>query len=226
MTSSLISNVDVVAWHPGHGPISCFCCASNVCNIRLFMVLWLKWDYSHYVTLCYLVNEAASSLFSGPCLKLLLSCSVVSNSLQPHGLQHARLPCPPLFPRAYSNSCPLSQWCRPTISPSVIPFFSCLQMFPAPRCFPVSQFFASGGQSIGASVSASVLPKNILDLTGLISLLSKGLSSVCSSTTVQMHQFMTPSLLYSPTLTSIHDYWKNHSFDYTDLCRQSNVSAF
>ena len=110
------------------------------------------------------------------------SCSVVSNSLWPHGLQHTRLPCPSPTLGAYSNSCPLSQWCHPTISSSVVPF-SWLQSFPASGSFPMSQFFASGGQSIGVSVSTSVLPMNIQDwyplgLTSWFSLQSKGLSSL------------------------------------------------
>ena len=122
------------------------------------------------------------------------SRSVVSNSLRPHGLQHARLPCPSPTPRAYSNSCPLSRWCHPTISSSVVPFSSCLQSFPASGSFPMSQFFASGGQRIGVSASASVLQMNIqnwfpLGLTGLISLQFKGLSRVLTNTTVQKHQF-------------------------------------
>ena len=109
------------------------------------------------------------------------SRSVVSDSLRPHGLQHARLPCPSPTPRACSNSCPLSQWCYPTISSSVVPFPSCLQSFPASGSFQISQFFASGGQSIGASASASVHPMNIQDRfplgwTGWISLQSKGVS--------------------------------------------------
>ena len=121
--------------------------------------------------------------------RLLFTCSVVSNSLSPHGLQHASLPCPSLYPRVRSNSCPSSRWCRPTISYSVVPF-SCLQSFPASGSFPMSQFFTSGGQSIGASASALVFPVNIQDwfplgLTGLISLPSKGLSTVFSNTTVQ-----------------------------------------
>ena len=114
-------------------------------------------------------------------------------TLQPHGLQHARLPCPSPTPEACSNSCPLSPWCHPTISFSVIPF-SRLQSFPASGSFPMSQFFASGRHTSGVSASASVLPTNIqgwfpLGLTGLISLLSKGLSRVFSNTTVQKHQF-------------------------------------
>ena len=123
------------------------------------------------------------------------SHSVVSNSLQPHRLQHARPPCPSPTPGVYSKSCPLSQWCHPTVSSSVIPFSSHLQSFPASGSFPMSQFFASGSQSIGVSASASVLPKNIQDWfplrwTGLISLQSRGLSRVFSNTTVQNHQFL------------------------------------
>ena len=124
---------------------------------------------------------------------LLFSCSVVFDSLWPHGLQQARLPCPSPSPRACSNSCPLSRWCHPNISSSVVLFF-CLQSFPASGSFPTSRLFTSGGQSTGASASASVLPMNIqnwfpLRLTGLISLLSKRLSRVFSNTTVQKHQF-------------------------------------
>ena len=120
------------------------------------------------------------------------SHSVVSDSLRPHGLSHTRPPCPSPTPGVYSNSCSLSQWCHPAISSSAIPFSSCLQSFPASGSFPVSQFFSSGGQSIGASASASVLPVTIQDWfplgsTGLISLLSKGLSRVFSNTTVRKH---------------------------------------
>ena len=130
-----------------------------------------------------------------------LSCSVVSDSLWPHGLQHARPPCPSSTSRACSNSCPLSQWCHPTISSSVVLFSSCLQSFPASGSFQMSQFFASGGQSIGASTSASVIPVNIWDWfllrwTGWISLLSKGLSRVFSNTTVQKHQFFSVQLSF------------------------------
>ena len=121
------------------------------------------------------------------------SCSVVSDSLGPHRLQHAWLPYLSPTPRACSNSCPLSWWCHPTISSSVIPFSSCLQSCPASGSFPVCQFFASGGQSIGVSASASVLPMNIQDwfplgLTGWISLQSKGLSRIFSNIIVQKHQ--------------------------------------
>ena len=123
------------------------------------------------------------------------SHSVVSDSLWPHGLQHTRLPCPSPTPGACSNSCPPSQWCHPTISSSVVPFSFCPQSFPAPGPFLIkNQVFTSGGQTIGASASASVLPMSIQDwfpsgLTDLISLQSKGLPQVFSNTTVQKHQF-------------------------------------
>ena len=122
------------------------------------------------------------------------SHSVLSGSLRPHQSQHTRRPCPSPTPRVYSNSSPLSRWCHPTISSSVVPFSSCLQSFPASGTFQMSQFFASGGYSIGISASVSVLPMNIQDWfslgwTGWISLQSKGLSRVFSNTTVQKHQF-------------------------------------
>ena len=121
------------------------------------------------------------------------SCSVMSDTFRLYGLQRARLPCPSSIHRAYSNSCPLSQWCHPTILSSVVPFSSCLQSFPASGSFQMSYFFASGGQSIGVSASASVLPMNIQDWfplgwTGWISLPFKGLSRIFN-TTVQKHQF-------------------------------------
>ena len=134
--------------------------------------------------------------------------------LQPHGLQHARLPHPSPTPGAYSSSCPLSWWCHPTISSSIIPFSSRLQSFPASGSFPISQFFASGGLSIGASASASVLPMNNHDWfplgwTSWISLQSKGLSRVFSNTTVQKHQFFgTQPSLWSNS--HIHMYIYNY----------------
>ena len=127
------------------------------------------------------------------------SHSVVSNSLQPHELQHTRPPCPSPTPGVHSNSCPSSQWCYPAISSSVIPFSSCPQSLPASESFPMSQLFAWGSQSIGVSASASVLPMNTqdwspLEWTGWVSLQSKGLSRVFSNTTVQKHQFFGPQL--------------------------------
>ena len=156
----------------------------------------------------------------------ILELSVQINSVQslsrvwllrPHEPQHARPPCPSTTPRVHPNPCPSSRWYHPTILSSVVPF-SCLQSFPASGSFPMSPFFTSGGQSIWVSASTSILPKNTQDWsplgwTGWISLQSKGLSRVFSNTTVQKHQFFVLSILYSPTLTSIHDHWKNHSLD-------------
>ena len=132
-----------------------------------------------------------SSLFNF----LLFSCSVISNSLQPHGLQNTRLPCPSLTPGNCSNSCPLCQWCHPTMSFSVVPLSSHLTSFPVSGSFLISWLCTSGGQSIEPSASASVLPMNVQDwfplgLTGWISLKYKGLSKVFSNTTVQKHQFL------------------------------------
>ena len=153
----------------------------------------------------------------------------MSDSLWPHQLQHARPPSPSPIPGVHPNPCQLSPWCHPTISSSVVPFSSCPESFPASGSFKMIQLFTSGGQSFGVSASTSILPMNTQDWsplgwTGWISLQSKGLSRVFSNPTVQKHQLL--SFLYSPTLTSIHDYWKNHTLDSTDLCWQSNVSAF
>ena len=155
----------------------------------------------------------------------------MSDSLRPYESQHTRPPCPSQTPGVHSNSCPSSRWCHPTIWPSVIPFSSCPQSLPASESFSMSQLFTWGGQSIGVSASASVPPMNTQDLspsgwTGWISLQSKGLWRVFSNTTVQRLNFSVLSFLHSPTLTSIHDHWKNHSLDQMDLCWQSNVSAF
>ena len=134
-------------------------------------------------------------------------------TLRPHELQHARLPCPSPTPRVHSNSCPSSRWCHPAISSSVVPF-SCPQSLPASESFPMSQLFAWGGQSTRVSALASVLPKNTqdwspLEWTGWIFLQSK------DSPTPQFKSTNSSvlSFLHSPTLTSIHDYWKNHSLD-------------
>ena len=150
----------------------------------------------------------------------------MSDYLQPSGPQHTRLPCPSLSPGACSNSSPLSWWFHPTISSSVAPFSSCPQSFPASGFFPMSQLFTSCVQSIGASASTSVFLMNIqgwfpLGSTGLISLQSKGLSRVFSS--ISSSVFCLP---YCPALTTLHDYWKEHSLYYMDLCRQSDVFAF
>ena len=152
-----------------------------------------------------------------------MSHSVVSNSLQPRESQHARPPCPSPIPRVQLDSCPSSQWCHPAISSSVIPFSSCPQSLPASESFPMSQLLAWGGQSTGASALASFLPKK-----------SQGWSpcspsdSQESSPTPQFKSINSSALsfLYSPTLTSMHNYWRNYIFDQTDLCWQNNVSSF
>ena len=174
--------------------------------------------------LLLLGRKAVTDLFQ-------FSCSVMFDSLQPHEPQHARPPCPSATPGVYPNSCPLSWWCHLTISSSVVPFSSCLQSFPTSGSFPMSHLFASCGQNTGVSTSTPVPPMNTQDWscvrwTGWISLQSKGLSGVFSNTTVQSISSSVLRFLNGPTLTSIHDYWKNHSLDYTDVCWQSNVSAF
>ena len=168
-------------------------CNDNTCMDHLYTFLFLfscpvmsdscmPWTVAHQapVSMGFSRQEYCSVQFSH---------SVVSDSLQPHGQQHTRLPCLSPTPGAYSNSCPSRQWCHPTISSSVVPFSSWLQSFPVSGSFPVSWFFASGGQRIGVSVSASVLPMNIQDWfplgrAGWISLQSKGLWRVFSNTTV------------------------------------------
>ena len=145
------------------------------------------------------------------------SCSVMSNSWRPHELQYARLPCPSPTPRVHPNPCLLSRWCYPTISSSVVPFSSCPQSFPASGSFQMSQLFTSGGQSIGVSASTSVLPMNTQDWS-----LGWTGGSPCSprdsqesSSTPQFKSINSLALssLYCPTLTSIHDHWKNNSLD-------------
>ena len=150
-----------------------------------------------------------------PCGSVQFSHSVLSDS---GSLQHARLPCPSPTPRACSNSCPSNWWCHPTISSSVVPFSFCLQSFPASGSLLIRKFFESGSQSIGVSASASVLPMNIQDWFPLDWLVWSPCSprdSQESSPTPQFKSINSSvlSFLYSPTLTSTHDYWKNHSFD-------------
>ena len=152
---------------------------------------------------------------------VLVQFSSVAQScptLRPQGLQHARPPCPSLTPGVYSNSCPSSRWCHPTISSSVIPFSSHPQSFPASGSLPMSQFFASGGQSIGVLASASVLPMNIQDWfplgwTGWISFQSKGLKNLLQNHSSKASILRHSACFISPTLTSIHNHWKNYSLD-------------
>ena len=147
-----------------------------------------------------------------------ISHSVVSDSLRLHEPQHTRPPCPSPTLGVHPNPRPLCWWCHPTISSSVVPFSSCPQALPASESFPMSQLSTSGGQSIGISASTSVPPTNTQDWSPLgwtdwISLQSKGLSRVFSNTIVQKINSLALSFLYCPTLTSIHDHWKNHSLD-------------
>ena len=177
------------------------------CPQRTLLVLW-------GATSAVLTDFTRGVMFIEIWLSVQFSSSVMSNSLRPHRLQYARLPCPSPTPRVYSNSCPLSLWCHPTISSSVVPFSSCLQSFPASGSFQMSQFFTSGGQRIGVSASASVLPIDFLE-DGLVGTPCSPRNSQESSPTPQFKSINSSvlSFLYSPTLTSIHDYWKNQSFD-------------
>ena len=171
--------------------------------IFIFAIIYTHMEfYTHmwFDVILNTINRKKDISFTSPNMMMVqFSHLIVSDSLWPHWLQHTRLPCPSPIPRAHSNSCPPSQWCHPTISCSVIPFSSHLQSFQASGSFQMSQFFTWGGQSIGVSASASVLPMNIQDWfplwwTGWISLQSKGLSRVFSKITVQKHQFFSAQL--------------------------------
>ena len=175
----------------------------SFCHAKPFVIVTFTWPSFNYLAQFFfffclnsfpITSEVA--LYES---SVQFSCAVVSDSLRPRELQHPRPPCPSPTPRVYSNSCPLSQWCHPTISSSLVSFSSHFQSFPASGFFQMSQFFPSGGQSIGVSASASVLPINIQDWfplgwTGWFSLQSNGLSRVFSSTTVQKHQFFSAQL--------------------------------
>ena len=167
---------------------------TNHASSHLCSVLPPKVEINHFMV------RKQSTLALLFCLSSVqFSHSVISNSLHPHESQHARLPCPSPTPGVYSNSCPSSRWYHPAISSSLVPFSSCPHSLPALGYFPMSQFSASGDQSIRVSASASVLPKNTqgwssLGWTGWISLQSKGLSRVFSNTTVQKHQFFSAQL--------------------------------
>ena len=154
---------------------------------------------------------------------LLFSHQVMFNSFQPHGLQHARLLCPPLSPRVWSNSCPLSQWCHPTIS-SCYPLLLCLQCFPVSGSFPMSWLFASSGQSIGASALTV-----FSEYSWLISLRIDWFELLAVQGTLKsllQHHNSKTSILWRSAFFMVLDYWKNHSFDSMDLSRQRDLSAF
>ena len=200
------------------------------CNGRFFTTE--PWGMHNEVKLpeivpCTVITEKGSILLLAQVLRkytkafrgsVQFSHSVMSDSLWPYELQHARPPCPSPTPGVQSNSCPSSPWCHPAISSSVVPFSSCPQSLPASGSFQMSQLFTSDGQSTGVSTSTSVLPMNTQDWSALgyigwISLQSKGLSTVFSNIIVQKHQFFVLSFLYSQTLISILDHWKNHSLN-------------
>ena len=161
---------------------------------------WHHWlSLLYHIECFYYPKDLLHAIYSYLPTSVQFNHPVVSDSFPPHGLQHVRPPCPSPTPKVYSNSCPLSWWCHPAISSSVIPFSSCPQSLPASGFFPMSQLFAWGGQSIGVSASASVLPMNTQDWsslgwTGWISLQSKGLSRVFSNTIFQKHQFFCSQL--------------------------------
>ena len=175
-------------------------------NIKEYQITFVHNGVNSYLPQVwpfFIITSFLSEAFKLRTLALFSSVqfsrSVVSDSLQPHESQHARPPCPSPTPGVHPNPCPLSQWCHPTISSSVIPFSSCPQSFQASRSFPMSRLFASGSESTGVSASTSVLPMNTQDwsplgLTGWIPLQSKGLSRVFSNTTVQKHQFFATQL--------------------------------
>ena len=191
------------------------------------------WTLRWFRNLCHLC-----SLFLSIYYLYYVTCSIQFSSvaqscltLRPHKPQHTRPPCLSSTPRVYTNSCPLNWWCHPAISSSVIPFSSYPQSFPASGSFQMSQLFASGGQSVGVSASTSVLPMNIQDWSPLGWIGWTPCSPMDSQESSPTPQFktinsLTLSFLYSPTLTSIHDYWKDHSLNQMELCWQTNVSAF
>ena len=164
-----------------------------------------------------IVKSKVINIYSGVS-SVQFSHSVISDSLWPHESQHARPPCPSPSPRVHTNSRPSSRWCHPAISSSVIPFSSCLQSLPASKSFPMSQLFAWGGQSTGVSTLASVPPKkpqhwSPSEWTGWISLQSRDPQESSPTPQFKSSNSSVLSFLHSPTLPSIHDYWKNHSFD-------------
>ena len=179
------------------------------------------WIYVHLLPLRILLSQYYDLLCLSLPWNLILQFSSVqslsvSDCLWPHESQHARPPCPSPTPGVHSDSCPSSQWCHPAISSSIVPFSSCPQSLPASESFPMSQLFAWGRQSTGVLAAASFLPKKSQgwspsEWTGWISLQSKGLSRVFSNTKFKSINSSVLSFLHSPSLTSIHDHWKNHS---------------
>ena len=183
---------------------SCYLDAYLLCFLKHNAIRWFFFTVFPYECFCLGWPSITTISYN---YSVQFSHSVVSDSLWPHETQHTRPPCPSPTPGVYPNACPSSQWCHWAISSSVVPFFSCLQSLPASGSFPVSQFFAWGGQSFGVSALASVLPMNTQDWslawTGWTSLQSKGLSRVISNTTVQKHQFFSAQF-FSQSNSHIH----------------------
>ena len=180
-----------------------YCITSN--GYKLNSIILYSWIYFPFFTITNIQMNSVQ-----------FSCSVVSDSLWPHKPQHARPPCPSPTPGVYPNSCPVSQWCHPAISSSVVPFSSCLQSFPTSGSFPMSQLFTLGGQNIGVSASTSVLPMNSQNsFTLMVWSPWSPMDSQESSPTSKFKSINSSALnfFHNPTLTSIHDHWKNHSLD-------------
>ena len=191
-------------------------CPNFFCQDQLGLFVWINFWVLYSLPLVYVYICSFTNITQPPFSWVQFSHSVVSDSFRPHEPQHARPPCPSPTPGVHSNSCPSSRWCHPAISSSVVPFSSCPHSLPASKSFPMSHLFAWGGQSIGVSASTSVLSMNIQDWsplgwTGWIFLQS----SPESSPTSQFKSINSSvlSFLHSPTLTSIHENWKNHSLD-------------
>ena len=194
----------------------------SLASRRLYVYL-----VDHSVDTCASFLSEARLVYACPVFIIVVQSLTHVQLCVPRGLHHARFLCPPLSPRVCSNLSPQRQGCYLTISSSEAPFSFCLESLPPLGSFPVSLLFVSGGEIIGASASASVLPMNIqggfpLGLTSLISLQFKGLQSSPAPQFKSINSLVL-SLCYGPTLTSVHDYWKNHSFDYMDLCCQNDV---
>ena len=205
-------------------------CWSHHClNLTLKFTSTVAWPLWALQSVNGFGKQTHTLIHTKTLLLLLFSRSVISDSLWPHGLHHTRLPCPSPSPRVYSNSCPLSSWCHPTISSSVVAFSSCLQPFPASESFSNESALHIRWPKYW-SFNFSINPSS--EYSGLISFRIGLVWFPCSprdsqeSSPPAQFNHLAIRFLCGPTLTSTHDYWKNHSFDYMDFCWQSNVSAF
>ena len=196
---------------------------SGSLSLHLYPRRYRGWSCCSHLAIMWNLQDTHYFLHS-----VMFSSSVMSDSLWPHEMQHARPPCPSPNPGVHQNPCLLSQWCHPTISASVTPFSFCPQSFPGSGSFQMTQLFAWGGQSIGVSASASVLPMNTHDWSplgwiGWISLQSKGSQESSPTPQFKSINFSVLSFLHSPTLTSIHYHWKNHSLNYLPRNNMSHL---